>query len=51
MQLIMEGVYGVYSPSDYAVPEDNQGTIIPEGSPESTPEEAELWDEWYSNNS
>lgn len=51
MQLIEEGVYGVYSLSDYAIPEDNQGTIIPEGSPESTPEEAELWNQWYSNNS
>lgn len=50
LELIVEGVYGVYSPSDYSAPEDNQGSLIPEGSEESTPEQAEDWDNWYNNN-
>lgn len=49
MQLIEQGVYGVYSPSDYLVSGDNQGSVIPEGSTEATPEEIEEWDNWYNN--
>lgn len=50
LELIIEGVYGIYSPSDYLVSGDNQGSLIPEGSEESTPEQAEDWDNWYNNN-
>ena len=49
LELIVEGVYGIYSPSDYLVPDDNQGSLIPEGSEEATPEQAEEWDNWYNN--
>jgi hypothetical protein len=49
LELIVEGVYGIYSPSDYLVPDDNQGSLIPEGSPEATEEQAEEWDNWYNN--
>jgi hypothetical protein len=47
LELIVEGMYGIYSPSDYVTPEDNQGSLIPEGSPEATQEEIDAWDNWY----
>ena len=50
LELIVEGVYGIYSPSDYVTPGDNQGSLIPEGSPDATPEEIEDWDNWYNGN-
>jgi len=49
LELIIEGMYGIYSPSDYAIPADNQGALIPEGSPEATEEEALEWDNWYNS--
>jgi hypothetical protein len=49
LELIVEGMYGIYSPSDYLVQGDNQGALIPEGSEEATPEQAEDWDNWYNN--
>jgi hypothetical protein len=36
LELIIEGMYGIYSPSDYLVADDNQGSLIPEGSKEAT---------------
>lgn len=48
MQLIEEGVYGVYSPSDYAIPEDNQGILIPYDSTESNQEQIDAWNLWYN---
>ena len=50
LELIVEGVYGIYSPSDYLFSGDNQGSLIPEGSEEATEEQAEDWDNWYNNN-
>jgi len=47
LELIVEGVYGIYSPSDYATKQDNQGALIPEGSEEATQEEIDAWDNWY----
>ena len=49
LELIIEGVYGIYSPSDYLVQGDNQGSLIPEGSEEATLEESEDWDNWYNS--
>jgi hypothetical protein len=49
LELIIEGVYGIFSPSDYLVQGDNQGHLIPEGSEEATEEQAEDWDNWYNN--
>ena len=49
LELIVEGVYGIYSPSDYVTPEDNQGHLIPEGSEEATQEEIDAWDNWYNS--
>lgn len=49
LELIVEGVYGIYSPSDCENPGDNQGTLIPEGSPDATTEEADIWDIWYNS--
>ncbi len=48
LELTIEGVYGVYSPSDYLIAGDNQGSLIPEGSEEANPEQAEDWDNWYN---
>lgn len=48
LELIVEGVYGIYSPSDYITPGDNQGSLIPEGAPESTTEQADAWEDWYN---
>lgn len=48
LELIVEGVYGIYSPSDYVTPDDNQGALIPEGSEEATQEQADEWDAWYN---
>jgi hypothetical protein len=48
LELIIEGMYGIYSPSDYLVADDNQGSLIPEGSKEATEEQIEDWDNWYN---
>lgn len=48
LEFIEGGFYGIYSPSDYKTPKDNQGSLIPEGSPEATEEEATAWDKWYN---
>jgi hypothetical protein len=48
LELIVEGVYGIYSPSDYVTPGDNQGALIPEGSEEATQEQADEWEQWYN---
>jgi hypothetical protein len=42
-------MYGIYSPSDYLVAGDNQGSLIPEGSKEATEEQIEDWDNWYNS--
>jgi hypothetical protein len=49
LELIIEGMYGIYSPSDYLVAGDNQGSLIPEGSKEATEEQIEDWDNWYNS--
>ena len=49
LELIIEGMYGIYSPSDYLVAGDNQGSLIPEGSKEATEEQIEEWDNWYNS--
>jgi len=40
--------YGIFSPSDFESDGDNEGMVIPEGSPEATQEEATAWDNWYN---
>jgi hypothetical protein len=49
LELIVEGVYGIYSPSDCVEPDDNQGSLIPEGSPEADQDEIDAWDNWYNS--
>jgi hypothetical protein len=49
LELIVEGVYGIYSSSDYITPQDNQGSLIPEGSPEADQDEIDAWDNWYNS--
>ena len=49
LELIVEGVYGIYRPSDYVTPQDNQGALIPEGSEEATQDEIDAWDNWYNS--
>ena len=49
LELIVEGVYGIYSPSDFEASGDNQGALIPEGSPEANQDEIDAWDNWYNS--
>ena len=49
LELIVEGMYGVYSPSDCEISGDNQGSLIPEGSLEASEEEAQVWENWYNS--
>lgn len=48
MQLIIEGVYGVYSASNYEFDDDLQGMLIPEGSEEATQEQIDAFNLWYN---
>jgi len=48
MQLIIQGVYGVYSASNYEFEDDLQGMVIPEGSQEATQEQIEAFNLWYN---
>ncbi len=48
MQLIIGGVYGVYSISNYEHEDDLQGMIIPEGSEEATQEQIEAFNLWFN---
>ena len=48
MQLIEQGVYGVYSASNYEFEDDLQGMVIPEGSQEATTEQIEAFNLWYN---
>lgn len=50
LELIVESVYGIYSPSDCETPGDNQGALIPEGSPEADQSEIEAFNDWYNGN-
>jgi hypothetical protein len=49
LELIIEGMYGIYSPSDYLVQEDNQGTLIPNDALEATEAQGIAWENWYNN--
>jgi len=48
MQLIIDGVYGVYSISNYEYEDDLQGVVIPEGSEEATQEQIEAFNLWFN---
>lgn len=48
MQLIIEGVYGVYSASNYEFEDDLQGMVIPEGSQDATQEQIDAFNLWYN---
>lgn len=48
MQLIIDGVYGVYSISNYEHEDDLQGVVIPEGSEEATQEQIEAFNLWFN---
>lgn len=48
MQLIIEGVYGVYSASNYQYEDDLQGMLIPEGSEPATNEQIDAFNLWYN---
>lgn len=42
------GMYGIYSPSNYLVSGDNQGSLIPENSTEASSAQAIAWNTWYN---